>query len=107
MNCHYHPDREVVGMCVSCGQPICIECKVILNDKLYCNNCVSGGKVRIKTLYEWADFAWWMLPLVLGVIGGFIAYSATKEKNPVIATHFLWVGLIVTIWIALFVATVI
>ncbi len=41
MNCYYHPDREVVGMCVSCGKLICAECKVILGEKFYCNPCAD------------------------------------------------------------------
>ena len=47
MNCDYHPDREVVGMCVSCGKPICVECKVILKDKIYCNQCIDTGKAKV------------------------------------------------------------
>ncbi len=41
MNCYYHPGCEVVGMCVSCGKPICVECKVVLADKIYCNPCAD------------------------------------------------------------------
>ncbi len=52
MNCYYHPDREVVGMCVSCGKPICAECKVILGGKCYCNPCadkIFAGKAETAT----------------------------------------------------------
>lgn len=41
MNCAYHPDREPVGACVSCGKLICVECKTIIKDKIYCNPCVE------------------------------------------------------------------
>ncbi|MFH1381808.1 MAG: hypothetical protein ABIH70_02840 [Chloroflexota bacterium] len=41
MNCFYHPEREAVGMCVSCGKPICPECKVELGKKFYCNPCAE------------------------------------------------------------------
>jgi len=41
MNCYYHPDRDVVGVCVTCGRFICVECKVLLGDKIYCNSCVN------------------------------------------------------------------
>ena len=50
MNCYYHPDREAVGMCVSCGKPICAECKVMLGEKFYCNPCAEkmlSGKAEI------------------------------------------------------------
>ena len=41
MNCAYHPDREPVGACVSCGKLICVECKTVVRDKIYCNPCVE------------------------------------------------------------------
>lgn len=99
MNCYYHPDREVVGMCVSCGKPICIECKVILKDKMYCNQCIIDGKAPL--LYERGSWAWWLLPTTLGIVGGLIAYGATKDKTPYRSTDYLIVGLIVTLWFGL------
>ena len=39
--CACHPEREAVGVCVSCGQFICAECKTILGDKIYCNPCAN------------------------------------------------------------------
>ena len=41
MNCYYHPDRDAVGVCVACGRAVCIECKVVLGDKIYCNVCAD------------------------------------------------------------------
>ena len=41
MNCAYHSDREPVGACVSCGKLICVECKTVIKDKIYCNPCVE------------------------------------------------------------------
>ena len=96
MNCYIHPDREVVGMCVSCGKPICVECKVILKDnKIYCNQCIIEGKASL--VYERGSWAWWLLPTILGVIGGIIAYVATKNRNPIKSSDYLIVGLIVTV----------
>ena len=40
-NCAYHPDRDAVGACVSCGRLICLECKTVLAGKTYCNPCVD------------------------------------------------------------------
>ncbi len=40
-NCVYHPEREAVGSCVNCGKLICDECKVVHNEKIYCNVCVD------------------------------------------------------------------
>lgn len=41
MKCAYHPDREPVGACVNCGKLVCDECKVVLKDRIYCNQCVE------------------------------------------------------------------
>ena len=41
MNCSYHTDREAIGMCVSCGKPICSGCKVSLANKFHCNPCAE------------------------------------------------------------------
>ena len=41
MNCSKHSDREAVGMCVRCHHLICEECKVRINNKYYCKECVS------------------------------------------------------------------
>lgn len=40
MNCAYHYDREVRGICSSCGRPICEECLVDLNGQPYCKSCL-------------------------------------------------------------------
>ncbi len=48
MKCYYHPDHEAIGICISCGKPVCVECKVVLREKIYCNPCVeelSGRKL--------------------------------------------------------------
>ena len=41
MNCSNHGEREAVGMCVRCHKLICEECKVKINNKYYCKDCVS------------------------------------------------------------------
>jgi hypothetical protein len=40
-SCAYHPKREAVGACVSCGQFICAECKTVIGDRIYCNPCAN------------------------------------------------------------------
>jgi len=94
MNCYYHPDRDVVGMCVSCGKPICLECKVVFKDKLYCNPCIADGKLKI--FYETGSWAWWFLPTLFGIIGGVVAMLITRKKNPIRSTDYLIVGTIIT-----------
>lgn len=41
MNCSNHGEREAVGMCVRCHKLICEECKVKINNKYYCKDCVT------------------------------------------------------------------
>jgi DNA-directed RNA polymerase subunit RPC12/RpoP len=48
MDCAYHPDREPVGACVSCGKLICVECKTVMKEKIYCNPCAE--RIFIKNV---------------------------------------------------------
>lgn len=41
MNCAYHFDREVRGICSTCGRPICEDCLVDLNGQPYCKVCLT------------------------------------------------------------------
>lgn len=41
MRCAYHEDREPVGACVNCGKLVCLECKVTIKGKIYCNPCIE------------------------------------------------------------------
>ncbi len=58
MNCYFHSERESVGVCFSCGKPVCPECKVVLQEKVYCNPCVNkllfdkteAGPTRANTI---------------------------------------------------------
>lgn len=46
MNCAYHHDREVQGICSSCGRPICADCLVDLNGQPYCKQCLAARVQR-------------------------------------------------------------
>ena len=39
MKCEYHPDREAVGNCVTCGRPICDYCVAVMYGEKYCPHC--------------------------------------------------------------------
>jgi len=41
MKCAYHPQADAVGACVNCGRLVCVECKVELQGKIYCNACAE------------------------------------------------------------------
>ncbi|MEW8978751.1 MAG: hypothetical protein AB2385_10125 [Symbiobacterium sp.] len=46
MSCAYHPDREVRGICSSCGRPVCAECLVELSGRPYCKTCLTARMER-------------------------------------------------------------
>lgn len=45
MNCAYHMDRPVQGICSKCGRPICDECTLEINGQVYCKPCME---VQVK-----------------------------------------------------------
>jgi hypothetical protein len=42
MNCAYHADRPVQGVCHACGRPICDQCLVDLGGQVYCKACLEA-----------------------------------------------------------------
>lgn len=46
MNCAYHPDREVQGICSSCGRPICQDCLVDIKGQTHCKSCIEARMKR-------------------------------------------------------------
>ena len=46
MKCAVHTDREAVGGCCSCGRFVCPECKVTVDNQVYCNACMEA---KLKT----------------------------------------------------------
>ena len=41
MNCAYHRDQPVHGVCSTCGRPICEHCLVDLNGHAHCKACLE------------------------------------------------------------------
>ena len=72
MHCVTHPDQPAVGACVSCGHMVCSECKIEVDDRIYCKTCIANRMSRqqnIKRLYRsQAD------KKLAGVCGGLGAY---------------------------------
>ena len=46
MKCATHTDREAVGGCCNCGRFVCPECKVNIDNQIYCNPCMEA---KLKT----------------------------------------------------------
>jgi len=40
MKCYVHPEKEAIGTCVGCGKAICDNCKMEVEGKYYCKNCI-------------------------------------------------------------------
>lgn len=46
MNCVNHLNREAIGVCISCGRPICEECRVEVRERNYCKKCISENLLK-------------------------------------------------------------
>ena len=87
MRCYNHPGSEAVGGCVSCGQLVCRECKVLLGGKIYCNACaerlVQGALVdQSRSWFErhlnWTVVLAW---LSLGLVS-IIVFASAEAFDP-------------------------
>lgn len=43
MNCAYHEERPVQGICSKCGRPICDACILEVNGQVFCKPCMEVG----------------------------------------------------------------
>ncbi len=102
-DCFYHPGRDAVGACVSCGKMVCLECRTILSSKIYCQPCadeifskgIASAKEAASTVKPAVGVSgvWWLLPIFLTWLGGLIAWLANKDKDPRKAKSMLWWGI--------------
>ena len=87
MNCYYHPEREPVGACVTCGQMVCAECRVTLAGKVYCNPCADALVTRPATSTDSSWFQrhlnWTMVLVFLGaLLINFVVGLIVTSANP-------------------------
>jgi len=47
-----------------------------------------------SSYYSKPSALWWLVPFSFGVIGGILAYVATKQDDPYMADDLLWFGII-------------
>ena len=72
MGCAIHPEEETIGICVQCGKAVCLECRTMVGDKVYCPVCTAkvyekGAGVRTGKPVAGG---------ILGIIAGVINFSA-------------------------------
>jgi len=111
-DCSYHPGKDAVGACVSCGKMVCIACRTELQEKVYCPACANKLFIAKSDVAVAADTtpavkpvngAWWLLvilPLLFGGwnwIGGIIAWAVNKDKDPKKARSMLIWGIVLSI----------
>jgi len=111
-DCSYHPGKDAVGACVSCGKMVCIACRTELQEKVYCPACANKlfiAKSDVPAVVDTAPAvktvsgAWWLLvilPLLFGGwcwIGGIIAWAVNKDKDPKKARSMLIWGIVLTV----------
>ncbi len=113
-DCSYHPGKDAVGACVSCGKMVCIGCRTELQDKVYCPACANKlfvhksdvpAAVAVDTAptVKPVSGAWWLLvilPLLFGGwcwIGGIIAWAVNKDKDPKKARSMLIWGIVLSV----------
>jgi len=41
--CYNHPEREGVGICVSCRSVVCVECSTKIDRMNYCRQCLDAA----------------------------------------------------------------
>jgi len=98
-DCFYHPGRDAVGACVSCGRMICLECRTLLGGKIYCQPCAEETFVKKPAAAPapaapgQVSGAWWLLPIFLTWVGGLIAWALTRDRNPGRARAMLYWGI--------------
>jgi len=111
-DCSFHPGKDAVGACVSCGKMLCIACRTELQEKVYCPTCAnklfiakSDVPVAVDTTAtaKPVSGAWWLLvilPLLFGGwcwIGGIIAWAVNKDKDPKKARSMLIWGIVLSV----------
>jgi len=111
-DCTFHPGKEAVGACVSCGKMVCLACRTELQEKVYCPGCanklfVSKSDVPVTApatpTVQTVSGAWWLLvilPFLFGGwswIGGIIAWAVNKNKDPKKAKSMLIWGIALSV----------
>lgn len=108
-DCSYHPGKDAVGACVSCGKMVCVACRTELQGKVYCQTCadklfvsrdqIQAGQTapQVQPVSGW----WWLLPILFTWLGGLIAWAVNRHKDPKKARSMLIWGIVLAVILAI------
>ena len=68
-NCHYHPMRAGIGVCVECRQVICVECTTQFDGINRCAACLAKMSRAAPSKAAASDFRVASIAALLGVFG--------------------------------------
>lgn len=74
MSCYIHTSQPATGVCVSCGQAICSECRVPIQGKNYCKRCSAELASRFSSVSK-------------------PGYPQQKNSGIAVVLSFFWMGL--------------
>jgi RNA polymerase subunit RPABC4/transcription elongation factor Spt4 len=79
--------------------PICPHCKRLLKDEWktcpYCGgDPAQPPRYESVTHYDQPSLAWYLAPLLFGIVGGLIGYVGTKDRDQNMASNLLIFGII-------------
>ncbi len=86
-HCFYHPDREAVAVCSKCKKPLCKECAITYNGKIYCKECFEELKSTMQkkeTVKSEESIKAVILAIIISaiIIGGIILMALIiKNRN--------------------------
>jgi hypothetical protein len=99
MKCANHPEKDAVGVCVSCGTGVCADCRNVVRGATYCEDClkthepmrVFPGGDKGHGINMWAVIAWilaivgWWPGLefvsIGGILLGFVALGDIRARD--------------------------
>jgi hypothetical protein len=99
MPCSYHPDRESVDVCSDCGKEICKFCKVTVDAKTRCPDCIeksyrssnttpeTKGTSTSKPAYSHPKHIihWnWVLPMLFVSVGSIFLFRLASNTGEII-----------------------
>ena len=88
--------------CQYCGKALhsCAACGArISRNALFCPECGApiSKEQRGTIAVERTSWAWWILPLLFGWVGGVIAWAMNRYRDTGKATNMLWLGISLTV----------